>query len=36
MSRRAKIALGVLLFFTLVVPVLPALVLWVWSGIVGG
>ena len=31
-----KITLGVLVFFTLVVPVLPALVLWVWSGIVGG
>jgi hypothetical protein len=35
-TRRTKITLGVLVFFTLVVPVLPALVLWVWSGIVGG
>lgn len=36
MSRRWKITLVLLAVFTFVIPVIPGLVLWVWSGIVGG
>jgi hypothetical protein len=36
MSRRVKWTNAIGLALTLVVPVLPALVLWLWSGVVGG
>ena len=35
-SRRRRIVAAVVFVFVFVIPVVPAAVLWIWSGIVGG